>query len=216
MRSSVVATLVFLGLIGLGVRAQKLPAQDESGPRKARPAAAKPEAVFVVQGWGSTSALARQDALRRAQERLREELQARYPGLQFTPTAEYIDQKLVRAVLGDERVGDLLRDGKADRDALPASSDDPRVSVDEMRRYTLQVEFTKEFVAEATRLDREQRVTGRMADLGRVLAVLVLLLGAFSAYIRADEWTRGYYTGWLRTLAVGAVAAGAAAIWFLT
>jgi hypothetical protein len=49
-----------------------------------------------------------------------------------------------------------------------------------------------------------------------VLAVLVLILAAVAGYIRADEWTRGYYTGRLRVLAVGAVAAGAAAVWWLT
>jgi hypothetical protein len=86
----------------------------------------------------------------------------------------------------------------------------------DMRKVTLQVEVTDDFLARAAKLDREQRLAGRMADLGRVLAVLVLILAAVAGYIRADECTRGYYTGRLRALAVAAVAAGAAAVWWLT
>jgi hypothetical protein len=216
MRSSVVATLVFIGLIGLGVRAQTLSGQGESGPRKAHSsakAAPKGATSFTVRGtWRSTSDAARQDALLRAQEEIKSRLQARYPGLQYAPPLADIDRNLVKGSR-EERLGDLIQEGKPVEDMDLSKVDE---LTRDMRKVTLEVEVTDDFLARAAKFDREQHVVGRMADLGRVLAVLVLILAAVAAYIRADEWTRGYYTGWLRTLAVGAVLAGAAAVWWLT
>src|SRR5262245_43672018 len=199
MRSSVVATLVFVGLIGLGVRAHKLPAQDESGPRKARSAAsATPRTVFSVEGtWQSSSADARNIALLRAQMKVKELLQARYPGLHYTPPLGDIDRNLVKGV-HEVVLGDFIKEGKPvpDMDVLKIDLSKIDEVTKDMRKVTLDVEITDDFLARAAKYDREQRVVGRLADLGKILAVLVLILGAFAAYIRADEWTRGYYTGW--------------------
>jgi len=210
MRSSVVATLVFVGLIGLGVRAQALSSKSDTGPLKARPAApAEPKVILKVEGkFQTTSAAARQVALRRAQEQIALILQEKFPGTQYLPTLDYINHNLVRSSR-EEVVADLVGNGQARPVEPPDVTDD-------MRRWILEVEVTNDLLAQAEKFEREQQVGDRMAFLGRLVAVLVLLLGAVAAYIRAVEWTRGYYTGRLRVLAVGAVAAGTAAVIWLT
>src|SRR5262249_35020996 len=149
--------------------------------------------------------------LLRAQQRIREYLQEQYPGSQYVPSVDYIDKNLVRKAHVSPRLGDLA---PAERSAVNVPAID---ATDDMRMVVLdEVEITNDVLTQAVRYEREQQVGGRMAVLGRVVALLVLVLGAAAAYIRADEWTRGYYTCWLRTLALGAVAAGAGAVWFFT
>lgn len=59
---------------------------------------------------------------------------------------------------------------------------------------------------------REQ-VVGRMLIVGAVLAVILIGLAALSAYIRADEATKGYYTTRLRVVTAAAAVAGAVAVY---
>jgi hypothetical protein len=54
--------------------------------------------------------------------------------------------------------------------------------------------------------DREARIQQRMGLLGKILAGLVALLAVVAGYIRLDDWTKGYYTGWLRLAAGGILA----------
>jgi len=42
----------------------------------------------------------------------------------------------------------------------------------------------------------------RMQVLARFVGVLIVLFGCVAGYIRIDEYTKGYYTGRLRALAV--------------
>jgi len=53
-----------------------------------------------------------------------------------------------------------------------------------------------------------------MLLLGKILASLLVLLSAVVGYVRLDEWTKGFYTGWLR-LAAGVFAVVAAGLWWL-
>ena len=48
----------------------------------------------------------------------------------------------------------------------------------------------------------------RLGWLARVVAGLVALLAAVAGYIRLEEWSKGYYTGWLKLAAAVAVAVG--------
>jgi hypothetical protein len=45
-----------------------------------------------------------------------------------------------------------------------------------------------------------------MGLLGKILVGLVALLAVVTGYIRLDDWTKGYYTGWLRLAAWGILA----------
>ena len=53
--------------------------------------------------------------------------------------------------------------------------------------------------------ERDRLVQERMVWLGKLLAGLVVLFAAGGLYFRLDDWTKGYYTTWLRLAAVGFV-----------
>ena len=48
---------------------------------------------------------------------------------------------------------------------------------------------------ELSRLERADRSGERMEEAARGLGLLTVLLGAVAAYVRLDEWTKGYYSG---------------------
>jgi hypothetical protein len=55
----------------------------------------------------------------------------------------------------------------------------------------------------------------RMGFLVKFLAGIVALLGTICGYLRLDEWSKGYYTKWLRLAAVGCLGAVTVFLWFL-
>jgi hypothetical protein len=66
------------------------------------------------------------------------------------------------------------------------------------------------------RRDRELRAKERMGLLARILAGLVALLAVVAAYIRLDEWTKGFYTGRLRLAGLAVLALVAAGLKWLS
>jgi len=155
------------------------------------PAPAAP-AVPVWQVTGEpreTKEEAWQSALEKARDVLTDELRLHAP---LDP--EFIDKKMVRAF---------------NTQSIPLlGQDNPEKWV----KIEMDLELKPEVRDELARAEREYRVEERMAWLGRLLAAGVVLLGALGAYVRLDDWTKGYYTGWLRLgLGLGAAAAATAA-----
>jgi hypothetical protein len=81
---------------------------------------------------------------------------------------------------------------------------DPKYGAVEVISY--QVELTPEGWRELSRLERTGRAEPRMEWAARGLGMLTVLLGAIAAFIRLDEWTKGYYSGRLFLAATGLVA----------
>lgn len=57
------------------------------------------------------------------------------------------------------------------------------------------VELTSAGLAELDREQRADRAGNRMEFAARGLGILTVLLGAIAAYVRLDDWTKGYYSG---------------------
>jgi len=74
-----------------------------------------------------------------------------------------------------------------------------------MHRIVLEVPVTPDVRSFLIQRERDARVQERMLWLGKVLAVLVVLLTAATGYLRLDEWTKGYFTTYLVIGVVGAV-----------
>jgi hypothetical protein len=79
-------------------------------------------------------------------------------------------------------------------------------------QLTLDLELTREAWRELAEAERQVRVQDRMETMGRVVALLTVLLGAVAGYVRLDEATKGYYTGRLRLVALALVGVASAAI----
>jgi len=66
---------------------------------------------------------------------------------------------------------------------------------------------------EIASLDHQARRENRQFFLAKILAALVALFTAIASYVRLDEWSKGYYTGWLRLATAGFIGAVGAAAW---
>jgi hypothetical protein len=180
------------------------------GPASAAPAGAPAEEPPFRIGDGRTLALtvqgkyqtspgrATQDALLQAQEQIGDYLRQQDPPVRWVPTPEFIQKRLVKRSSeeeGKDVVDPELRD-----------------TVGTLWRVKLDVEVGPDDQREILRQDRALRGKDRMFLLGRILAGLVVALAAVAAYVRIDEWTKGYLTGGLRLTAVGVVVAVAAAL----
>jgi hypothetical protein len=151
----------------------------------------KPIWTVEVQGWGPE---AHQMALKNAQAELDAFLASQKPPFLWKPLPDYIEKNLQkdskpalkRTLAGEEVVGETLFIG---------------VSTHDYR--------------DMTNRDRVTRSDQRMIFLGKVLAGLVAMFGAFAGYFRLEEATKGFYTAWLRLGAIGLVAmVGAGLYWF--
>jgi hypothetical protein len=71
---------------------------------------------------------------------------------------------------------------------------------------TFDLELTRAAWEELASSERDTMTMQRMGWLARMVAILTVLLGCVAGYIRVDEYTKGYYTGRLRVLAVAVVA----------
>jgi hypothetical protein len=82
-----------------------------------------------------------------------------------------------------------------------------------MHWVTLEIPLVPELRGVLIQREREHRMQERMIWVGRILAGVVVLLIALAGYFRLEEWTKGYYTTWLRLATVGFIGSGVVALW---
>lgn len=147
-----------------------------------------------VTGYGKTNEDAWQNALEKAYAPVSEYLHERIRGLQWPISTEFIANRLVKkstpAPLHDEPSGETLA------------------------QMDLQVEITPEDQGLVLESDRRYRMEHRMIWLGEILAAVLVMLATGAAYVRLDEASKGYYTGWLRLAALASMASAGATLWY--
>jgi hypothetical protein len=225
MRPNAWLKCVAVLLLALGAQ-RTLSASARSDP--ARKPESKP--AWVVEGLGTTSDAALENALDAAQGKVNEYLDEQRPAIEWRPTREYVRDNLLRNL----KDGDLKEGGPALRDLLQDQDWKDRTTVtvpgknatglcvqrksdDETKtiyRVLLRVEVSdkelEKIKAEevkhqtALRLDRAHV---RQMVLVRLLAGIVAILIAVASYLRLEDATKGYYTTLLRVVAVAFVAA---------
>jgi hypothetical protein len=148
---------------------------------------------WLVVGRGEESDDAYHDALEKAQQKVTQYLRAQSPPVQWMPTTEEIER--------------LVKDQK---------EDEPPRDVKELglnHQMKLQVAISPEDFKKILQFDGRERMEERLLFLLKALAAVVAVLAAIAGYVRLDEWSKGYYTGWLRLGAAGFVAAAVACLW---
>ena len=141
--------------------------------------------------------MARQQALKAAAEKLSAYLQARFPGYRYRPTPDFlVSHKLVDT---GENVEYVLDNPEAPK----------------MVRHKLTVELRDLQLARLLDEDRREHSAERLEVAGRGLAGLVLILVALVGYVRLDDWTRGYFSTFLKFTALALAVGGAALLWYL-
>jgi hypothetical protein len=201
------AMLVALGLMTLGLHQSRKTARAVAVREPAPAAAVKesgtpPAPVFskAVEGdWKGNLYDAQQDALRAAQAEVIAYLRNQRPPIDWEPPLDYIETHLAPRPWTEKT-----------QDVKDANG----VVAGQAYQVGLEVKISPEKRAYMAAQGRELRMQQRMLALGKGLAVLVVVLAAFAGFLRLDEKTKGFYTGWLKFAAVGVVVGVAAAVLF--
>jgi hypothetical protein len=216
MRRGVLTPLVLLALFApVAVHNAAYAGKDNKQPSAGVPTFSK-----EIEGIAQASEKEAVDrALEKAAEDVADYLKGQKPALQWKQDAGYVRDHL----LGDVRESSnnewsrqqfgthtiLVKKGEFGVGGEPftyqvrlqvvVKSDD----VDRLRK------------AELERIDalRPEVVKQRQLWLGKVLLGVVALLTAITGYIRLEDATKGYYTGWLRLGLVGVLCAVGAGLW---
>jgi len=201
-----------------------------------------PEKIFIVSSqWNFTKEDALANALEKAREQVDAYLHQQKPTLEWTPKLGFLRDRM----LGDLRQGEVElrkkelgeKDGKGkleeflvderfraveetrELDQARAVQDE---DVHETKRVWLKVVVNPEtwkLIQKENRQAEDQRrlkvTEKRMVFLVKFLVGIVALLVTICGYIRLDEWSKGYYTKWLKLGAIVCIAAMTVLLWSL-
>lgn len=179
-------------------RANAILARNDSADAKGDPdlftGIAGREGQWDVTGLGKTSEDAHQDALDKTSGLVNRYFHEHLPGLKWPISSEFIESRLV--------------------DASPPKTREFPEPAGTMTQMNWHVRITPEHQTLVLQQDRRFRMEHRMIWLGQVLAAVMALLATGAAYIRLDEASKGYYTGWLRLGATALVASAGMSLWY--
>jgi hypothetical protein len=200
MSKAFLLTLMGVCLIAFGLQARK-PARavvivHEQPPATAVKTPNSNQPLFTANVTGKymiSQVEAQQDALRAAKLEVQSYLQAQSPPINWEPPLDYVQGRLIKNSLQKEE-----KDFEINGETVPFC------------RYKLQVEINAEDQAYIQAKAREERMERRMLGLGKLLAGLVLAFAAVAGFLRLDDRTKGFYTGWLKlgVIALAAAVAG--------
>jgi hypothetical protein len=151
------------------------------------------------KGWGRTRADAEEYALIRAQGKVGEFLREKQPGFTWVPPTDFIKKNLVK--------GESQRLKEFDKELGPGPEGHAEcwaLTIAITREtYRTMLRMEHEDHLRLLRAEREVRMGERMGILGKLLMAVVALLAAVAGYLRLEDWTKGYYTWWLRAAVIG-------------
>ncbi len=195
-----------------------------------------PERTFIVgSNWfpKEDPLLSQEAALEGALEKARDQvvgyLREQKLGGEWTPKITFVRDRLLADLHKDEINDKDAKGGLKEfliRDKIRAVEETRVVGEDaqetENRRVWVKVAINadswKQIQKEIRQVEdqgRLQVMRSRMVFLVKFLAGLVALFGTICGYLRLDEWSKGYYTKWLRLAAVGCVGAVTVFLWML-
>lgn len=201
MRFSCSLSLLVFCLAVVGNLGQSTARAAGDKPLSARAGQKKPVPVKIIRSWtvsamGETAEDAEQAALEKAQDEVILYLRQQNPPVEWTPSLDYIRARLVK-----------------ERNEEPI--DKPIELAGMVHKVRLNLEMDNQTASEILNQDRQLHVTQRMTMLAKVLGGILAVLIVLASYLRLEEWSKGYYTRWLRVAAIGCLGAAGAALWLL-
>ncbi len=202
-----------------------------------------PERTFIIfSGWFPKKSellpkddpllsqdVAQDDALEKARVQLIDFLHEEKLGGNWKPKVNFIRDRLLadlreNEVIGKDVKGELKEFLIGDRiryvEEIRTVGDPGNET--EHRRVWIKVAINADnwkLIQKEIRQDEDEKrlalMRNRMGFLVKFLTGIVALLGTLCGYLRLDEWSKGYYTKWLRLAAVGCVGAVTVFLWFL-
>lgn len=173
--------------------------QTKSAPKTENPDDKVVWPKETVKGWGRNRGDAEEYALQRAQDWVSQWLRQKHPNLTWKPPTSFIRKSLVEGESQhleafDKNLGPGP-EGLAECWAITVA-----VTPDS---YRAMLRLEREHRTELLRAERAERTGERMAVLVKLLMAVVALLAALAGYLRLEDWTKGYYTWWLRAAVLG-------------
>ncbi len=184
----------------VGAKAERPAGTDKKEPGSTPLAASESKyPAWSISGrWRTTREEAYQSALQMAGDQLSDYLHGQNPPTAWPVSA---DNETFR-----ELVRKLVKNDQDHIDNFKEAGD--------MHQVSLELRLTPAARAEIYQQDRAFRAMDRMTWLARLLAAIVAVLAVTAGYLRMEDLTKGYYTGWLRLAAASAIA-GAAVVLLL-
>jgi hypothetical protein len=188
---------------------------------------------IVASGWFpkddplANQDLALDDALDKARDRIATYLHEQKLVQDWTPKVSFVRDRLLtdldqKDVVGQDVKGHLSHILVGQRFRAIEETRELADQKTETRRVWLKVVFNPETwkqIQKENRLAEDQKrlkvTKSRMVFLVKILVGIVALLLTVCGYIRLDEWSKGYYTQWLKLAAVGCMVAVGLILWRL-
>jgi hypothetical protein len=195
--------MLMLVLVGTGLwagtcRGQELAWGFRSHRRPLRPPSEEPVKILTtVEGWGEDEDRAKDYAVKKVSARVEQYLRSQVPGLEWTPSPAYIKKRMLREPAERRRIKDVDEGDK------------------HVKCWAWNVAVSRSDLEDIVRRDTNRRVHHRLGILTAILIAVVALLAVVAGYIRLDDWTKGYYTGWLLAAAVGSLALVGSGLWLV-
>jgi hypothetical protein len=224
MRPALLARVLLIGAIAFALfRTQPVPAAPVQGEVKQTGTG---KSWIVTGEWASDRKEAENAALNEAHAQVVAYLKEQKPPLAWTPDVDYVREHCLKDLQeGEAKVDEgvqteaiLVHGHRALLEKRKTKEDLIKVAHRVRLRVVVSDEARKEMLVKNQEY-RDQLRHGvahqRQLWLGKVLVGVFVLLGVLACYIRLDEATKGFYTGWLRLGLAGAAAAVGATLWLV-
>jgi|SRR6516164_104079 hypothetical protein len=188
------AGIIFFCLVALGFRSFR--EEYSKSSTKEQGSSTNLTSQWSVIGRGDTEENARLNALDKSKDQLTVYLHNLNPPVEWVPSDDFIEKSLKlewEKQVPEER---YIHEGLT-------------------HKVRLVMEVTPKNRNELWSMDKSLRIEQRQFSVLKILAVVVAVLLAVAGYVRLDEWSKGYYTTWLRLGAASIVGAAGAGIWLL-
>jgi hypothetical protein len=165
------------------------------------------------------------NALEKARDQIVDYIHEQKLGSDWKPDVTFILRHMLADLREDEVTG---KDQKGETkeftiaDRFRAVEETRTINDEESRRVWIKVAINAEnwklIQKEIRQAEEDKRLSlmrVRRDFLARILIGVVVLFATISGYLRLDEWSKGYYTKWLRLAAIGCIGAVTVFLWFL-
>lgn len=181
--------------------------QDAKPKEEPKPAETDPQ--FVITGIDRDEGKAVQHAAEQAQNQIEAFLRTKKPPVLWRPTAEFIHKHLMT---GTEH--NPAREAEIRAKGLDYECWDVTFTITPAVYQQILREYRKDLLANQQK-ERDTRREERMAQEGKLLAIVLALLVGLVGYVRLDQCTNGKCSRVLRVALVGVLlASGAGMLWF--
>lgn len=166
---------------------------EPAEPAATEPTGPQPLTQCEVVGLGETQGEADAEALKKARNAVQEFFQT--------------DVSIPDSLVNDKLV--------TQRDTNPPQHTEAVAGHRYAYRTKLTLKIMPATAEEILHMEKQASLQHRVLLTAKILGSLLAILLTVALYVRIDEWSKGYYTGWLRLAAAGFITASGLGLWLI-